>query len=130
LTVTSSEPPWGSEKLGLADELLLTVSVEKRERAVVLSVAGDVDLYTVPRLAEALERELRERPEILVVDLDGVEFLGSVGLTALLTADEQAAGHTLLRVVAARRVALGPLQLTGLDKKLAVRATVEEALRR
>jgi anti-anti-sigma factor len=86
----------------------------------VLAVTGDVDLYTVPRLTAALELAVRERPPVLVVDLTGVEFFGSVGLNALLAAHDQAAAHTEIRVVAARRVALSPIQLTGVDRLLAV----------
>lgn len=118
--MTSPEAPWGSKQVGIADDQLLTVTIELRGETVVLAVGGDVDLYTVSRLTEALELVLRDRPAVLVVDLSEVEFFGSVGLTALLAADDQAAGRTRLRVVAASRVTLGPLQVTGLDKKLAV----------
>lgn len=126
--MTFLEPSWGSEKVALAVEQLLTITVDVHRRTVVLSVFGDVDLYTVPRLTDALDKALRDRPEVLVVDLTGVEFLGSVGLTALLAAEEEAAGHTRLRVVAATRVTLGPLQATGLDQKLVVYPTREDAL--
>lgn len=116
-----SEPPWGNETLERADgQQLLVVTVEPHERATVLVVTGEVDLYTVPRFTAALDRTVREQPPVVVVDLTGVEFFGSVGLTALLAAEEQAAGHTEIRVVASTQVTLGPIRLTGIDRLLAI----------
>jgi anti-sigma B factor antagonist len=54
--------------------------------AVVLSVQGDVDALTAPRLVEAILGALSEQSSAVVVDLSDVEFLASAGMTALMTA--------------------------------------------
>jgi anti-sigma B factor antagonist len=52
----------------------------------VLRVRGDVDLATVDRLDAAIDGILDDEPAALVVDLEGVDHLASVGLSSLLRA--------------------------------------------
>ncbi|WP_410632998.1 STAS domain-containing protein [Amycolatopsis sp. cmx-4-83] len=59
--------------------------------AIVVEVAGDIDLCTVSRLEATLEEHLRACPGVLRVDLGEVHFLGAAGLRALVRAAEQAA---------------------------------------
>ena len=95
---------------------------------VVLEVAGDVDTVTAPELVRAAEEALSAAPPVLVVDLTGVEFLASPGLTALLTINQQAPPATSVRIVAAGRATLRPIQLTGLEDGLPLYPTREAAL--
>lgn len=104
------------------------VSVDWRNRTVVVSVSGDIDLVTAPQLDAALTRVLRERPDVVVVDLVKVEFLASAGLTVLIGAHQRAVGRTRLRVVADGVATRRPLQLTGLDRQFPVFVTLEQAL--
>jgi anti-sigma B factor antagonist len=59
---------------------------------VVVSVQGDVDLATAPELEAALARALEGPAARLVVDLRGVEFLDSSGLSLLVRQDRAARG--------------------------------------
>ncbi|GAB2993907.1 anti-sigma factor antagonist [Amycolatopsis acidiphila] len=106
----------------------MRVVVEKHGQAAVLAVSGDIDMVTAPEFEKHLLTALRERPGILVVDLGGVDFLGSAGLTALVAAHQEAGTHTKLRVVAESSATARPLQLTGLDQEIPVFATRDEAL--
>jgi anti-sigma B factor antagonist len=107
----------------------ITVSAEGHNGAVVVAVAGEVDLLTAPELEQALLTTLDKRPPVLVIDLTEVGFLASAGLGVLVkvysAVDQQ---RTKLRVVASSREARRPLQVTGLLEILAVYATREEAL--
>jgi anti-anti-sigma factor len=114
-----TEPPNGQ---------MMTVAVEKHGRAAVLVVLGDIDMVTAGEFEKALMAALRDRPELLVVDLSGVDFLGSAGLTALVAAHQKAGSQTALRVVAESSSSARPLQLTGLDQEIPVCATREQAL--
>jgi anti-sigma B factor antagonist len=92
-------------------------------------VAGEVDLLTADHLRDTLMEQVAARPEVLVVDLDAVEFLSSMGLAAL--ALTQRAAHetgVVLRVVASTQVTLRPLQVTSMTDQLAVYASRAEAL--
>jgi len=91
-------------------------------------VIGDVDLVTAPRLQSAFDHLLRHDQSVLVVDLDGVTFLGSVGLSMLLKAHAMA-GPGRLRVVAATRASRRAIEVTALDQVLAMFPTVRAALR-
>jgi anti-anti-sigma factor len=106
----------------------VTVDVVRDGGAVVLVVAGEVDLLTAPRVEAAMVRTLGQRPDVLVVDLLRVTFLASAGLAALMKAHEMAT-VTRLRVVAAGSATLRPLEITGLTAPLSVFATRDEALR-
>lgn len=106
----------------------VAVTVARHERALVLHVAGEIDLLTVPRLEEALDAALAEAPEIVVADLTAVSFLSSVGMAALVRARQQAGEGTDVRVVAKGDVTFRPMELTGLTSELAVYPTVSDAL--
>ncbi|XVS61988.1 STAS domain-containing protein [Actinosynnema sp. CA-299493] len=72
---------------------------------------------------------MNRRPAALVVDLDGVEFFGSSGITTLLEARERArpAGAGFA-VAASRRPVLRTLQVTDLVEVLHVRVSLPEAV--
>ena len=104
------------------------ISRTEQEEAVVVEVAGDVDTTTAPALVQAADEALAEEPPVLVVDLSRVEFLASPGLTALLTIHRNAGTGTAVRIVAAGRATLRPIQLTGLESSLSLFPTREAAL--
>lgn len=104
--------------------------------AVVVTVAGEIDIHTVDRLrgavAEGLARVVDEPADgiALVIDLTDVTFLGSQGLTALVEATKaaQRRKEPLRIVVDHTRPVIRPIELTGLRDLLALYRTVEEAL--
>lgn len=113
-----------------ADEQLLTVSQRVEHGAVVVTVAGEVDTLTAPRMRAALDGALRSAAaRRVVVDLRKVSFLGSAGLVALVQAARQAEQRRepLRIVVDEHRPALRPIQLTGLDGVLTLYRSVAEA---
>lgn len=98
----------------------------------VIAAIGEVDLDTAPALGSAINAcidEAGDKPCIL--DLTGVTFLNSPGLTMLLGATDRAeAQHEPLRIVVdANRPVIRPIQVTGLDNELALYHTVDEAVR-
>jgi anti-sigma B factor antagonist len=100
--------------------------------AVVVAVAGEVDVVTGPRLRAALA-ELLEQPQAapVIVDLTAVTFLGSTGIAVLVDAHWQAVQlHIPLKiVVAAGGTVLRALQATGVDHHLALHHDITAALR-
>jgi anti-sigma B factor antagonist len=98
--------------------------------AVVVSVSGDADVLTAPRLRDALDRGLAEAvggPVLL--DLTDVGFLASRGLSTIVDAHQEAGATTPLRVVVDHaRPVVRPIQLSGLDAERTLFGTVEDAL--
>lgn len=54
--------------------------------ATVILVEGELDAQTGSELRTLLARAFDERPDTVVVDLGGVDFIDSVGLSVLVTA--------------------------------------------
>ncbi len=82
-----------------------------------MSVHGEIDLYTVPRLQRELASVLgSSEPVRLVVDLSGVDFCDSTGVNVLLAAHRQAREKGGDLELAAPRPAVRKiLQVTGLE---------------
>ncbi|MET0135319.1 MAG: anti-sigma factor antagonist [Kibdelosporangium sp.] len=93
------------------------------DRAVVVSVAGEIDIGTVSLLQNRLRAtcQATSPPRVMVVDLRSVEFFGAAGISALLTAEHdcQAKG-VVLYIVADHQIVLRPLQIAGLSAALRV----------
>lgn len=94
----------------------------------VVTVTGEVDTLTAPKLASFLNEQL-SAARVVVVDLDGVEFLGSAGLSALFEANELATRERrALRLVCHSRIANRALEATELRDQFTFADTVPDAL--
>lgn len=110
---------------------LLRVHHEERDGVVIVRAVGDVDLATASLLSGHLSRgeERLTPPAPLVLDLTGVEFLASVGLSELIRHSALCADlGSRLVVVATQRAVLRSMQLTGLTETIAVVPSVDDAL--
>lgn len=109
------------------------LSLELSERddghAVVLSAEGIMDMAAAPILTEQIRTILRRRPEALVVDLTGVTFLATAGMSVLMEADRKSEELAIsFRVVAHGPVTAKPMQLLGIHDVLNVYPSVDTAL--
>ncbi|HVL65604.1 MAG TPA: STAS domain-containing protein, partial [Actinomycetota bacterium] len=60
------------------------IEVVDEEGYRILRPSGDLDVYTVGSLRDAIGRMIDEETPKVVVDLDGVPFMDSSGLGALM----------------------------------------------
>lgn len=106
----------------------LTIGVRPEPGYMLITAAGEIDIFTVDRLREALFTLAADgRP--LIADLDRVTFLGAAGLGALAGAARRAAARgSSLHVVCARPQTRRLLQLTGLDRTLRLARTLTGAV--
>jgi len=105
----------------------LGLAVREVRRSVVLSVAGEIDLATVPQLSEALRVAIRSGTARLVCDLTRVSFLDASCLRVLLIARRQAiALDAWLDVVCTQSMPCKVIRLTGLDTVIPCHDTVAE----
>jgi anti-sigma B factor antagonist len=95
----------------------LKVRSQSQGDRTVLSVRGEIDLYTVPRLHEELAAALSGGgPVRLVVDMSGVEFCDSTGMNVLLAAHRKAREQGgELELAGPRPTVKKILQVTGLE---------------
>lgn len=83
--------------------------------AVTVTVVGEVDTFTAPVLRASLDTQLELQPSELVIDLCGVQFLGSAGLAVLVETQKSARTREVgLTLVASTRAVTRPLEVTGL----------------
>lgn len=104
-----------------------TVALEHQDEGVVVRVTGALDLALAPKVQQFVDRAARLHPELLVLDLTGVDFLASAGMAVLVKANRAQVAPTKVRVVAAERVVLRPLEMTRLTDELAIYPTLAEA---
>jgi anti-sigma B factor antagonist len=92
----------------------------------VVSVDGELDLHTASQLEEALAST--DCPSV-VLDLTDAPFMDSTALAVIVDAAKRMSGQDRkLRVAAGNPAVSRVLQITGLDRSLAVRSSLSEAL--
>ncbi len=93
----------------------------------VISVSGEIDMYTAPKLREAVRQLTAEGRMHVAIDLTPTEFCDSTGLGVLIGARRRLtdAGGDLVVVCTNPRISK-LLDLTGLDKVLDVREAVPD----
>jgi len=97
----------------------------------VLSVRGEVDVYTAPRLREKLVELVSQGRHQIVIDLEGVDFLDSTGLGVLVGGLKRLRSHSGdLDLVCTQHRILKVFEITGLTKVFAIHDTVEAAVTR
>jgi anti-anti-sigma factor len=66
------------------------LEIRDEERRIVISVSGELDLATSPALAGELERASASDASVIVLDLRGVSFMDSTGLSVLVEGQRRA----------------------------------------
>jgi anti-sigma B factor antagonist len=108
---------------------LLTVETSERGGWTVVRAQGQLDVATAPDFRQDLLEAQYGGSTRVVVDLDGVEFLDSMGLGVLVGALKRARTHAGEFVVVCSRDRLLQLfEVTGLDAILRVVGRVEDVL--
>jgi anti-sigma B factor antagonist len=113
----------------LSSDILDLQVAEHGPDARVVTVTGEVDALTASELAALLTAQLVVAP-LVVVNLDGVRFLDSAGLSVLFEVNELATQENrALRLVCNSRTANLALEVTGLRERLPFADTVPDALK-
>ncbi len=109
----------------------LGLDVKERNGWAVLSVQGEVDVYTAPQFREQLIQLVDQGQRSILVDLEGVEFLDSTGLGVLVGGLKRVRSHDGdLALVCTQRRILKVLEITGLTKVFTIHDSVDAARRR
>jgi anti-sigma B factor antagonist len=105
------------------------VDVRHDQRAPVITVSGELDLASSPELEAELARVECTAPELVVVDLSGLEFMDSTGLAVVVNAHRRAKrdGRRFAIVRGAEPVQR-LMSLTGVDRTITLADTLHELL--
>ena len=109
----------------------MDLSIDRADQGdhTVVSLGGEIDVYTAPFVRERLDEAVHEGRTNLIVDLTGVRFLDSTGLGVLvgrLKLTRSLGGS--LRLVGTDDRVLKVFSITGLDKVFEMHETLDEAL--
>lgn len=112
------------------DDLLMLTVVHPAVGVCVVTVDGELDTLSAPLLDACVGDQLTASPTHLILDLQPVCFLGSKGLSSLLSARElaQTTGTQLHLAGLVNRVVARPLQVTQLLEQFDTYPTLTDAL--
>lgn len=106
----------------------IEIDVRSGDDYQVLRPEGDLDVYTVGSLRDAIGTMIDDQTPHVVVDLDGVPFMDSSGLGALMGGVRrlrEAGGD--LAIACTREQHLKLFNITGFGEGVSIAPTVEEA---
>ena len=109
----------------------MELSLNHRSEAghTILDVAGEVDVYTAPKLREKLVELVGDGHHHLIVDMTKVEFLDSTGLGVLVGGLKRVRSHEgSLALVCDQERILKIFRITGLTKVFPIYDSLDEAL--
>lgn len=111
-------------------QMTLEVQTRKADNgATVIAPTGRLDVAGAPALKEAVSEIVKDGPQHVVIDMEGVSFVDSTGLGSVIAALKQVRGSQgELRLAAPNQQVRVVLELTTLDRIFPYYATVEEAL--
>lgn len=105
------------------------VEMRTEGQATVAAVTGELDLASSPELEQRLEQFYASDSELLVIDLRGLEFMDSTGLSVIVSAHQKLidAGRRLIIVRGPQQVQR-LLDLTGVAERLELVDTPDDVL--
>ena len=94
----------------------------------VITVEGEIDVYTAPKLREKLIDLVNKGKFHLLVDMEKVEFLDSTGLGVLVGGLKRVRAHDgSLELVCTQERILKIFRITGLTKVFGIHDSIAEA---
>ena len=102
--------------------------VRRESGAVVVALAGELDLYNANDVREALVGVTAEEPARLVVDLAEVTFIDSTALGVLVEARSRMPNRRAFLLAAPGMETKRALEISGLDKHFSVHDSVDQAI--
>jgi len=106
----------------------LDISTQRKGSSCTVTLKGEVDVYTSPRLKQTIVEAIDAGCVNIVVDLEGVRFIDSSGLGVLVSGLRRVKEHDgTLRLVCTHDGILKIFRITGLDKVFPLFPSPEEA---
>jgi len=108
----------------------LEIKSDRNGNVCAVTLDGEIDVYTAPRLKEELVSAVESGCHNVVVDMEKVGFIDSSGLGVLVSALRRARERDgVVRIVCTRDNILKIFRITGLDKVFPIFSDMDEAQR-
>ncbi|MBH0231557.1 STAS domain-containing protein [Halobacillus yeomjeoni] len=103
----------------------LTIDVTNKENLAYLSLSGEVDAFTAPKLKEALLPLTKEEGQTVEVDLQDVNYMDSTGLGVFISALKSTKEHNSeMRLVHLQERVYRLFKITGLTEIITIDSAV------
>jgi anti-sigma B factor antagonist len=103
--------------------------VRSQGRATIIAVSGELDLASSPALQEEIDRVSASDTDMLIIDLRGLDFMDSTGLSVLVRAHQRAEEQgRRLAIVKGPQQVQRLLSLTGVADRMTLVDRPEELL--
>jgi len=106
----------------------VVAAVEEHDRAVVVRLVGELDLYNAEEVRETLDGVVARGPERVVVDLSEVMFIDSTGLGVLVEARSKLADRKSFLLSGPQPETRRALEISGLAKHMPIFDELDKAL--
>jgi anti-sigma B factor antagonist len=107
----------------------LDLETSKHGEASVVSLRGEIDVYTAPRLRQALIDLVEGGAKDIVVDMDRVDFLDSTGLGVLVGGLKRVKSNEgEMKLVVTQDRIMKIFEITGLAKVFPMFGSLDQAL--
>ena len=107
----------------------MQLSTQAKGKGAVVSVSGDIDLYTSPELRKAIAKLAKKKADPLVVDLKDVDYMDSSGVATLVEGLQLTGRYDgAFRIATLNEGVREVFELARLDKVFAVYDNVDAAL--
>ncbi|GAA2588077.1 STAS domain-containing protein [Actinomadura fulvescens] len=107
----------------------LQVTAEPHDGLTIVRLRGELDIANADDLRQALSSARREHGDIVILDLTGLEFMDSHGLSVIIGCYKAAtAAGGGVSLAAPRSIVRRTLEVTGLTGRLTVFDSLEEAV--
>lgn len=107
----------------------LSLDTQVVEGRTIVSVGGEIDVYTAPKLRDQITELVQAGTYDIVIDLSAVEFLDSTGLGVLVGGLKKVRAHEgSLSLVCGQDRLLRIFRITGLAKVFVIHPDTQTAL--
>jgi anti-sigma B factor antagonist len=107
----------------------LQLSTQAKGKAAVITVSGDIDLYTSPELRKAIAKLAKKKADPLVVNLKEVDYMDSSGVATLVEGLQLTGKYDgAFRIATLNEGVREVFELARLDKVFDVYKDVDKAL--
>jgi anti-sigma B factor antagonist len=108
----------------------LELETTQREGVAILTLRGEIDVYTAPRMRQGIVDLVDAGSLNIVVDMEKVDFLDSTGLGVLVEGLKRVRTRSgNLSIVVTQDKILKIFDITGLNKAFPIYGSLEDALK-
>jgi len=106
-----------------------STNIQWEDKTAVVEVSGDIDLHRSLALQEQLLGLLQKKPDAIIVDLGGVDYMDSSGVASLVKLLSRTRKTSVqLTLVGLTAKVQSIFEITRLDNVFDIRATRQEAM--